>query len=619
MSRRQRSAQEQTKRARVAREKTLRRRARTRRAATAAAAAVTLAGAGSAAASPAAASTGVPATAALLDCSGATTPGSSPGNLTDVDGTMFFTASDARGTALWRSNGSAGGTVLLKRLESDGYDYDYGSNMVGVDGTLFFTVGGDDDNSELWRSDGTRAGTVLVKRFSAGGGEYGGGGPENLTAVGDTLFFTASDDVHGEELWRSNGTRAGTVLVKDISPGGDSGGYDEYDYGPTNLTAVGETLFFTADDGIRGHEVWRSDGTKAGTVLVKNIRPGSYGSYPGRLTAVGDTLFFRARDGVHGRELWRSDGTAAGTVLVEDIRPGGASADPEGLVGVGDTLFFSTEDGTSGRDLWVSDGTAAGTVLVKDFPSSGDEYEEYGLSEIVAVGDTAFFAADDGSHGLELWSSDGSEAGTVMVKDIRLGDYLSYPASLTPVGDTLLFIARDGVHGQELWRSDGTTAGTSLVEDILPNGASSRPRELTESGGDLFFRADDGLHGDELWRSDGTEAGTSMVVDINKGGAFYVTTRASYNAENGTLRVWAAFEGSGTVGVVPVREGGIRPLEREISGSDTVRLNLHLVLTRAAKRTLRRTGQVEVGARFTFESCGGAVRSITRHYTVKMR
>ena len=555
-----------------------------------------------------------------MDCAGATTPGSSLSNLTDVDGKLFFTASDARGSALWRSTGTAGGTVLLKRIGSDGYDYDYGNtNMVGVDGTLFFTVDGEDDNAELWRSDGTRAGTVLVKRFPSDDGEYGGNGPDNLTAVGDTLFFTASDGVHGEELWRSNGTRTGTVMVKDIRPGGDSGGgYDDYAYGPSNLTAVEDTLFFTADDGVRGHEVWRSDGTKAGTVLVKNIRAGSYGSYAGQLTAVGDDLFFRARDGVHGSELWRSDGTSAGTALVEDIRPGGVSASPEGLVASGDTLFFSADDGASGRDLWVSDGTAAGTVHLEDFLITDDDYS-YGLGEIVAVGDGVLFAADDGTHGLELWGSDGTEAGTVLVKDIRAGDYPSDPGSLTAVGESLFFTARDGRHGQELWRSDGTEAGTSLVEDIFPDSRSSRPRELTASDGELFFRAEDGRHGDELWRSDGTEAGTSMVVDINKGGAFFVSSRARYNPQTGRLRISTAFEGSGTVEVAPVREGGIRRLERDVSGSDFVRLTLTPALTRAAKRTLRRTGQVSVGARFTFESCGGAVRSITRHYTVKMR
>jgi len=179
--------------------------------------------------------------------------------------------------------------------------------------------------------------------------------PGNLTARGNTLFFTAYDSVNGEELWRSDGTAAGTVRVADISPG-DYGSY------PSNLTVVGSTLFFQAYDSVNGTELWKSDGTAAGTVLVKNISPGDSSSYFYNLTVVGNTLFFSAR-GVSGTGLWKSDGTAAGTVLVKNISP-------DNLTAVGNTLFFSAR-GVSGYELWKSDGTAAGTVLVKNIrPSS---------------------------------------------------------------------------------------------------------------------------------------------------------------------------------------------------------------------------------------------------------
>ena len=628
MSRRQRSARESAQRLKVAREKASRRRTRARRAAGAAAAAVTLAGGGAAAVSPAEAtagdaSTGHLAGASLAGCTSATTPDSDPSYLTDVGGDLYFTAFDGEhGQALWKTDGTASSTVLLKEFGSDGgyddYEY-YGSrpsDLTDVDGTLFFRVDGG-DKDELWRSDGTPGGTVKVRRFQSIGSGYDDEG--GFAAVGDTVYFAADDGTHGEELWRSDGTRSGTVLVKDIGSG--SSGGDDYDYysdGPANLTPAGANgLFFTANDGIHGEELWRSDGTKAGTVLVRNIRPGSYSSDARSFTAVGDDVFFTARDGVHGRELWTSDGTKEGTVLVKDIRPGGGTAVNGPVVATDDgTVFFGADGDGGGRDLWRSDGTAAGTVLVKDFAIGGYK-GYYSLRELVAVGDTLFFAGADETHGMELWASDGTEAGTAMVKDIRPGDYDGYPTGLTAVGGDVYFVARDGVHGPEVWRSDGTKAGTALVKDVDP-GAGSRPRSLTESGGQLYFTADDAVHGQELWHSDGTAAGTELVKDINLGGAFAVASRGIPNTDKGTVRVRVFTDGAGTLSVA--RNRWIRGSSRDVepSGDDGARFNVTLEPTRAAKRVLRREGELKVTAKFTFNSCGGAVSSVTHHYTLRM-
>jgi ELWxxDGT repeat protein len=181
--------------------------------------------------------------------------------------------------------------------------------------------------------------------------------PDWLTNVNGTLFITANDGTSGNELWKSDGTEAGTVRVKDILPG--TGGS-----GPDTLTNVNGMLFFNADDGVSGRELWKSDGTEAGTVRVKDILPGSDGSVPGSLTNVDGTLFFTAADRTSGGELWKSDGTEAGTVRVKDILPGGYGSDPRSLTNINGTLFFNANDGTSGRELWKSDGTEAGTAML---------------------------------------------------------------------------------------------------------------------------------------------------------------------------------------------------------------------------------------------------------------
>jgi ELWxxDGT repeat protein len=100
--------------------------------------------------------------------------------------------------------------------------------------------------------------------------------------------------------------------VRNLGPGNDWGA-------PIGLRNIGAVLFFTAFDGTNGRELWVSDGTDPGTVLVEDIRPGAFGSDPRHLTPLGDIVLFTADDGVSGAELWKSDGTAAGTAMVKDI------------------------------------------------------------------------------------------------------------------------------------------------------------------------------------------------------------------------------------------------------------------------------------------------------------
>jgi trimeric autotransporter adhesin len=218
-----------------------------------------------------------------------------PSSLFDMNGKLLFFAEDKDGQGLWKSDGTATGTVIVKSINPGSHSLSgYGNaDCCNLAGTLYFR-----DWSELWKSDGTEAGTVLVKQFSS----YLVNVDSSLVNLNGTLFFVAHDPQYGFELWKSNGTTEGTVLVKDIWPGG-------IDSNPWVLTAWNGMLFFTAEDGEHGRELWRSDGTMQGTVPVKDIYAGGTGSSPRELTSYNGKLYFWADDGIHGMELWKSDGT----------------------------------------------------------------------------------------------------------------------------------------------------------------------------------------------------------------------------------------------------------------------------------------------------------------------
>lgn len=588
-----------------------------------------------------------------------------PHRLIDVDGTLFFFGqTSSGGNLLLKSNGTPAGTVLIK--EADGSAFD---GSMYVTGGLLYIAG-----RHIWRSDGTSDGTYVIHTFpDTHALEMGiaadtklylfqrdavyryelvqvvGDAVTQVTELpgfwgrmgtaGDRLFFVGIDSAHGDELWTSNGTAAGTNLVKDISPG-DAGSMIE------TLVAVGDEVYFGADtsrDPWR-RPLWRSDGTASGTVEVALGLPAGVNPRAEAVAEFDGRVLFAAADPDHGREpwmtqaggagaafladlnlldtlssmpkafnfvddtlyfwttagLWRSDGSAPGTALlvanIPDHRVVRQNEDEFGQAGK--HLYFLIDDYPSNMvELWRTDGTPAGTLLVKvtapmyrqepvaqmaevngllyfarfaqerhrkelwrsDGTPAGTSYiatpngipdpaESSEIAEITGAGALIYFVATDGLNGVELWCSDGTTAGTMMVKDIHPGPTGSDPTHLTAYGDRVYFFANDGTHGYELWRSDGTADGTVLAADVRRGAISSEPAELTAFQGALYFTAHDGMSGREMWRV--TSGGISMLKDINPLGG-------SAAAELTPARDWLYFVAAdGQAGMQPWKTDG---------------------------------------------------------------
>jgi ELWxxDGT repeat protein len=439
------------------------------------------------------------------------TGSSRPFALNFMNGSLYFFADDGTGVSLWKSDGTAAGTQIVAPGISTEYAVN-GPSAVVVNNLLFFLHDDGINGVELWKSDGTGAGTAMVKDIYPG---TTGSNPDMLTKVGNVLYFRADEGVNGNELWKSDGTEAGTVLVKDINSGSTSSD-------PSYLTAVGSELYFAADNGTNGRELWKSDGTEAGTVLVKDIYPGGTATYfYSNTAAIGGVFYFVTLVADTGLELWRSDGTDAGTKIVKDIWPGTGNATPTNLTTIDGVLYFTANDGVHGQQLWKSDGTDAGTTMVKEiFSGTGSSINSLGNGKVF-INDVLYFAADDGTNGNELWRSDGTEAGTRLVKDVKPGATSSYPLCLTKVGDVFYFSAGYRYNPTELWKSDGTADGTVLVK-----GGLSSIGYLTNVGGVLYISV-----ANDIWTSDGTDAGTALcstcsypaTLPLDLNGVYYFT------------------------------------------------------------------------------------------------
>jgi ELWxxDGT repeat protein len=319
--------------------------------------------------------------------------------------------------------------------------------------------------------------------------------PQAVADVDGTAYFFACDGSHNLALFTTDGSEGGTTAVRSVGacdlPDWDPAYRGQDDQPEVIDAAVGNKLFF-APQSIFAQDLWVSDGTPGGTFILNEdvtLR------WINSLTDVGGTLYFLANS-TSGDGLWTSDGTPEGTHVV---RPSGSETQ---LAQVGSTLYF-----TRGTDLLTTDGTPLGTVLVKRIQGACSNTE---LTNLVTTGSRLYFVAcSPGGSERQLWTSNGTGAGTHRVKDINSSG-TDKVGNLVTVGAALYFTGRDATHGEELWQSNGTSAGTAMVRDISLHG-NSKPRALLAVGARLSFTADDGTNGRRLYASDGTFAGTKAI------------------------------------------------------------------------------------------------------------
>ncbi|HKJ34944.1 MAG TPA: hypothetical protein VKA36_00105 [Solirubrobacterales bacterium] len=429
-------------------------------------------------------------------------PGNSdPGSFEQLGRFIYFEAfTDDAGNEVWRSDGSANGTQRISQIRP-GSQSGLPGSLTRAGGLVFFSAS-DGAGDELWRTNGTAAGTFRVRDIRPGAT---GSNPRGLARLGSQVIFRADNGTHGKELFRSNGTNAGTQLIRDLNPGAGNGAGNF-----AFPTTIGNHVYFRGTEPTVGSELFRTDGTDAGTELVGNVAlAGS--SEPSQVTAVGNQIFFTAdgNDGT-GRELWVTSGEPGSASFVRDIDGAATDSGVTGLTAFKGSLFFSAEHPTYGNELLRSGGTLGSTVIAGNIAPGGADGDP---AHLTPLGDWLYFEARGAGGDRELWRSDGFTGFAVFqqVADINPGgSSLCLSPELTPFDGEIYFCASDGSTGNELYRTTGGGTGAERVADINPSG-SSNPSEFTVVGDTLYFRADDDSSGTELWAIDSGAPDTNVL------------------------------------------------------------------------------------------------------------
>jgi len=519
-----------------------------------------------------------------------------PGNFVKAGDKIFFVADTPQyGQELWVTDGTEDGTHIVKDIAEGTEDTNI-FYLTAFGDKVIFKVGINFSNEEPWVSDGTPEGTFMLKDINEGPSNSN---PSDFTVYDGKVYFIAKSQNEGSEVWSTDGTTAGTKILTNY--------HSENDYKSIYSLKVADERLWFVNETNDGYELIKSDGTTAGTeavdedvsysvlttfkdrlyyfsgaylkyatrdseTQVRTVTPKKYDLTPGEnmmylvpvdnrtqytllvtdgevggtmeevldgksencnsvsfRTTIGDTLFFSTDiDSAEGNELFKADGSTFS--LVKDIYPGETSSNPSKLIPIGNKLYFTATTDTEGRELWVSDGTEAGTHIVKDI-NPGTDGSGIGIYSITAIDNKLYFNARSADGDNELWTSDGTEDGTELYvnanKEPKSG--LTPESNIYRVGDKFVFMK-----GNEVWVSDGTAEGTA------DTGEASYAISLNADMGDYKVFILQNGDSSKIMKTDGTLAGTSIIEDfafisgylsVTGGKLFFVGSKASGETE----------------------------------------------------------------------------------------
>lgn len=525
---------------------------------------------------------------------------SGPTPLIKLNDRILFSASKPEGRALWSFNPVTQKSSLIKDIfPGSSMSMSGDSAFMKLNNKIYFiTQQNNTGNKQLWVTDGTTVGTskltdlnfyYSIEITAATGNniffyhnkelwgynivtgilqqlktfEYTSGNIKMYT-MNNTVFFAANDGVHGTEIWKSDGTVAGTSLLKDIVPDPSAGSIT----GDFKALVFKDKLYFVVNlgTGFAGYELYSTDGTEVGTVSVKPI-----GFYQLEGAATDDYFVFTGFDTVNGLEPWISDGTAAGTHLLKNLMPGATSSMTlMKFVKFNNKIFFQNgANGVSlgyGNYIWETDGTEAGTVryntnndaliygtssdnnhLILTMPNyynrfwvangnSSQNFEITGLdmssnNNFVDLNSKIFLSGSTPKYGTELFSLDPDTHEIAIASDINKSES-SNPHAFHELNNDLIFIATDKQYKSQIYKRNKST---QQIEKIS-NYGSEWSVGMGSDVDDNFIKVGNYLYTPEAaYRTDGTSANTISISSPD------ITSRVLYTSLNDNTLLFAGY------------------------------------------------------------------------------